>query len=470
MPTQADFERVLMNPIFAMGAGLFGGGPNAMMNAYQLVQSNARQKRESQEHEELMKHRQAQTELERERLGEYKTQNVLVQKRLDVESAQAAQSARIRNRFLKELGLDVGDEVAPNAPTVQGMPAAMETASPGFDIDAYAAPVTPQTQLVAQPVDAPKPVAYTGSPEKVSAQHLGNLSPQGKAKLAAALFQTDPDKMMTGISATLTGEEQLRRQAEADKRSEAAQRRAELREQLALEASERSQAFLNLALAREARAGAPRAAPAGGGGGRPAAAPKGGGKATGPAKVTAAEVKRQDAAKATEESRRQVDVMLNDLESKFENLHKKEGLIDPNRKGATGITKNVLAAAGASKYGQIASRAVGTEVQSERDKINTIKPVLMASISKATGVKATQLNSNRELEFYLGAIPDPSLDIEVNRAAIKRLRELFGSPEKIAEFRAMFPAEALEGGSSSGPAKFDDEKERRYQEWKAKQK
>lgn len=461
-----DIEQLMMNPIFAMGAGLFGGGPNAMMNAYQLVQSNARQKREAQEHGELMKYRTAQTDLERERLGEYKTQNLLVQKRLDTESAQAAQSARIRSRFMRELGFDIGDEVEPNAPSDGGMPAAMpdmETASPGFDTDAYATPVKPQSALVAQSIDtAPKPISFTGSPEKVSMQHL---SPQGKAKLAAALFQNDPTKQLAGIGSTLSGEEQLRRQAEADKRAEAAAARSEKNQERADIAAQRAQAHLDLALARFENQLRPKeAAPARAAGG----GSRGGGKAAAPTKAaTAAEIKRADTIKQGEESKRQVDVLLDDLSSKYETLHKSAGGIsDPNRKG---VLENLRAFGESSLPGQIAGRAIGTKNQSERDKINSTKPLLMAAIAKASGVKATQLNSNRELEFYLNAATDPGRDINVNREAIRRLREMFGSPEGIAKFRSTFPADALEAAPAAGAPKFDDDKERRYQEWKARQ-
>jgi cell division septum initiation protein DivIVA len=208
----------------------------------------------------------------------------------------------------------------------------------------------------------------------------------------------------------------------------------------------RSQQHLDLSLARfnaqlQGKPAASAAAPKGGGGS------KGGIAAPKPAKVTAAEVKRADAVKQGQEASRQVDVLLDDLSKNYENLHKMDGAISDPKKG---LLPNLRAYAESSPPGQLVGRAVGSKAQGERDKITSTKPLLMASIAKATGVKATQLNSNRELEFYLNAATDPNKNIEVNREAIMRLREMFGSAENIAKFRSQFPADALEGGAPAG--------------------
>ena len=146
-----------------------------------------------------------------------------------------------------------------------------------------------------------------------------------------------------------------------------------------------------------------------------------------------------------------VDNLVSTLRSSFDELSKGGGIVDPSK----GTLDNIQAGVASSGVGQFAGRMAGTKNQSARNNIAMARPLLLQAIMQATGMSAKQMDSNVELQMYLSAATDPSLDIQANKFALDRLQTLFGSPKTV--------------GKSTGS--FEDaEKERRYQEWKAKQK
>jgi hypothetical protein len=117
-----------------------------------------------------------------------------------------------------------------------------------------------------------------------------------------------------------------------------------------------------------------------------------------------------------------VNTVLGDLRKSYDALAKNNGITDP----ANGIFSNLPARVESSATGQFIGKAVGTANQSERNKIAMARPLLLQSIMQATGMSAKQMDSNVELQMYLKAATDPTLDIKANRAALDRLQEMFG--------------------------------------------
>lgn len=91
-----------------------------------------------------------------------------------------------------------------------------------------------------------------------------------------------------------------------------------------------------------------------------------------------------------------------------------------------GGMQNVRARFGASAVGQGIGGALGTEAQSVRNQINQLRPTLMGYIRQASNMGAKGLDSEKELEFYLQAVSDPSRDIQSNKAALKVLNDAYG--------------------------------------------
>ena len=102
---------------------------------------------------------------------------------------------------------------------------------------------------------------------------------------------------------------------------------------------------------------------------------------------------------------------------------------------------------GSSSVGQLVGGAVGTKEQEVRDSINQKRASLMAALKQATGMGATQLNSNVELQFYLKMATDPTMARSANQKAINWLRETYGIQGVAA---APVPAQAPAAPQGSG--------------------
>ena len=87
---------------------------------------------------------------------------------------------------------------------------------------------------------------------------------------------------------------------------------------------------------------------------------------------------------------------------------------------------NIAASVAGTGVGQWAGQVLGTENQKARDIIAQTRPLMLADIKKATGMTASEMNSDRELQMWLSAATDPSKGYEANMEAIKNLRNKYG--------------------------------------------
>lgn len=158
--------------------------------------------------------------------------------------------------------------------------------------------------------------------------------------------------------------------------------------------------------------------------------------------------------KEKEQGLARFNTLIGDLRKSYDTLQGGGDIVDPKK----GALDNIGAGVRSSVPGQAVEKLLGTKAQSERNKIVMTRPLLMQAIMQATGMTARQLDSNVELQMYLQAATDPSLDIEANKDALNRLQEMFGGG-------MVNPAQPNKGGQGS-VAPWDSEKERRYQEWK----
>ena len=182
---------------------------------------------------------------------------------------------------------------------------------------------------------------------------------------------------------------------------------------------------------------------------------------------------KRDEAKG--QGKEQISTITDAIAADYGILQKRGDLVDP-KNSAVG---NIWERAAASGVGQTVAGFVGTEAQAVRDRINNAKPLLMAAIKQATGMTAQQLNSNAELQFYLQAATDVKMGYDTNIAALAVLDESYGTgtgvkanPEAMAALKRLaeqrFGVTGRVGGGHGGGF-TDPEKERRYQEWKARQ-
>lgn len=149
------------------------------------------------------------------------------------------------------------------------------------------------------------------------------------------------------------------------------------------------------------------------------------------------------------EGKESVNGVLSNLYSEYTNLVKSGGITDTRRS----VDENIAARTGASAVGQLAGSFTGSESQSFRDKIAMTRPLLLTAIMKATGLSATQLNSNVELQTYLKTATDDKVSIQSNVGALNNISQMFGLGEKFevpeipkAAAKAAKPADAPPSG------------------------
>lgn len=123
-----------------------------------------------------------------------------------------------------------------------------------------------------------------------------------------------------------------------------------------------------------------------------------------------------------------------------------DGTISAGRGGG----ENLIASAGASLPGRVLGRTFGSRDQTQRDNIQTAIPMIVASLKDLTGMSAQQMNSNVELQLFLGTVGDPSKSIETVNEALTRF-ERYVDRVAGAQGGGAEAADPLEGRTAVGP-------------------
>jgi hypothetical protein len=120
--------------------------------------------------------------------------------------------------------------------------------------------------------------------------------------------------------------------------------------------------------------------------------------------------------------RETVDTLVTGLQDKYNLLKNSGGITSTSQSGLS----NVPAYLASTSLGQTLGKTFATENQSARNTISQSRPLLLQAIAKATGMSSKQMDSNTELQMYLKAATDPSLDYEANTYALNQLQTLYG--------------------------------------------
>ena len=165
----------------------------------------------------------------------------------------------------------------------------------------------------------------------------------------------------------------------------------------------------------------------------------------------------QQAVKQEEQgnARGRVSANLMSLKDAYEELQAVGGAIQTGGNVVQNATNRALS----TGVGQEVGRAIGTQAQAARDRINNLRPLLIQEIRQATNMGAKGLDSNAELQFYLQAATDPSRDIDTNMAAIETLDKAYGlglgitgNRQARIKIRDEFSSGAQSSGAQTGPA------------------
>lgn len=116
-----------------------------------------------------------------------------------------------------------------------------------------------------------------------------------------------------------------------------------------------------------------------------------------------------------------VDSAVATLRDAYDRLEKGGGITSVKNNSLS----NIGSAISSSGVGQLAGKALGTQNQSARNDIAMTRPALLASLMKATGMSAKQMDSNTELKLWMTTATDPTLDVESNRRALANIERKY---------------------------------------------
>lgn len=142
---------------------------------------------------------------------------------------------------------------------------------------------------------------------------------------------------------------------------------------------------------------------------------------------------------------------LDELRNIYTDLKKRGAMVSPSQ--STG--QNVAAYLRASGVGQKIEGMEGTQAQTLRDRIASIRPQLMQSIAKATGMTGKQLDSNADVKLFMQTVTNPQASYEANIRAIDGLERFLKANAKkpTAAAPAARPATVVPTGQGWGKAK-----------------
>ena len=139
-------------------------------------------------------------------------------------------------------------------------------------------------------------------------------------------------------------------------------------------------------------------------------------------KIEEKQEKKQEKADVKTQAKQQLSDIVGQLKTSYDTLLEGGGITSTT----TGGRENIGAKMGTSAVGQFMGSALGTKNQEQRQIIEQTRPLLLNLIKEATGMSASQMNSNAEMQMYLKAATDPKLSYEANVTALQNLDKTFG--------------------------------------------
>ena len=127
-----------------------------------------------------------------------------------------------------------------------------------------------------------------------------------------------------------------------------------------------------------------------------------------------------------EEEKRQAKIsaggLLNEVTADYNELQRMGAIRDSDKSAFA----NIGSYFSSSKAGQELGKAIGTQEQVVRDKINQAIPLLIQEFKNATGMTAAQMNSDADVRLVKDAVGNASSDIKVALATMRRLQNRMG--------------------------------------------
>ena len=132
---------------------------------------------------------------------------------------------------------------------------------------------------------------------------------------------------------------------------------------------------------------------------------------------SAAEIKRQDVIDKAAEGKASLGETLGTASKLVDELGRSGGM---SSTAASGLS-NLLTKTQTSAAGQYLGGVFGTENQKNRDVLASTRLQLFNDVKTATGMSASQLNSNVELQTWLNSLGSPGMTKEANQAILTNI-------------------------------------------------
>jgi hypothetical protein len=132
---------------------------------------------------------------------------------------------------------------------------------------------------------------------------------------------------------------------------------------------------------------------------------------------SAAELKAQERADKIAEGKESLSDSVSVAKTLIQDLAKSGGMTSTSQ----GPLSNLITSLGTGTVGQFGGRMVGTANQAKRDELNSVRLQLFNSVKEATGMSASQLNSNVELKTWLNSLGGPEMTKEANEAILNNI-------------------------------------------------
>jgi hypothetical protein len=155
-------------------------------------------------------------------------------------------------------------------------------------------------------------------------------------------------------------------------------------------------------------------------------------------------LKAQEKAEQVAEGKETLGDILSTAQTLVKDLKDSGGMSSTS----AGALSNLITSTQTGTAGQFLGGVFGTEAQSKRDQLKSVRLQLLNAIKQATGMSAQQLNSNVELQTYLKSLGSEGMTAEANLAIIDNLsktylgKSMIGAPKPNAAPAATAPAPA----------------------------
>ncbi len=155
---------------------------------------------------------------------------------------------------------------------------------------------------------------------------------------------------------------------------------------------------------------------------------------------TAAQQEKQQAKEAALSG---ISDILNRASKAFDVLEKENAIVDPSKS----VGENIAASVVSSPIGRQVGQVVGSKAQQARNELSRLGPLFVTQLKNATGLSASQLNSNVELQLFLKTIEGD--DLVTARKQIELLKNMFAkgqAPKNLKEVTQKFNKMNREAG------------------------